>query len=147
MNDFMIQTGIGLLKLLGLVFAIVMPLLILLEIIRHYGILQKAVKHVSPFTKRIGFQDDSVFPLMAGILFGLSYGAGVLLGEARKGRIAGDQAFLIAVFLGLFHAAIEDILLFTSQGAIWWIMVSVRLITAIAVTSLTAAWLRKKVHE
>jgi hypothetical protein len=48
MMEFVIQTGIGLIKLLALVFAIVMPLLILLEIIRHYGVLQKMVRYISP---------------------------------------------------------------------------------------------------
>jgi len=147
MTEFLFQTALGLFKLLALVFAIVMPLLILLEIFRHYGILQKLVRYVSPVTREIGFRDDSVFPLIAGLLFGIAFGAGVLMGEARKGRIAGDQAFLVAVFLGLFHAIIEDTLLFVSQGAVWWILVSVRLVVALAITSTMAFWLRKKSHE
>jgi hypothetical protein len=147
MMEFVIQTGIGLTKLLALVFAIVMPLLILLEIIRHYGVLQKMVRYISPVTKRLGFHDDSVFPLIAGIFFGLTYGAGVLLGEAKKGRIVGDQAFLVAVYLALCHAIIEDTLLFTTQGAIWWILVAVRVLVATTITALTALWLRRKTVE
>ena len=147
MSHFALQTGIGLFKLLALVFAIVMPLLVLLEIIRYYGLLQKLVKYVSPVTRRLGYKDDSVFPLVAGILFGLSYGAGVLLGETRKGRVTGDQAFLVAVFLALCHAIIEDTLLFTTQGAIWWVMVIVRLLVACTVTAGIAAWLRRKTVE
>jgi hypothetical protein len=147
MMEFAVQTGIGLIKLLALVFAIVMPLLILLEIIRHYGILQKMVRYISPVTKRLGFKDDSVFPLIAGIFFGLTYGAGVLLGEAKKGRIVGDQAFLVAVYLALCHAIIEDTLLFTTQGAIWWILVAIRIIVATIITALMAFWLRRKAVE
>ena len=147
MNEFIFQTLLGLLKLLGLVFAIIMPLLMLLEVIRHYGLLRRFVKYVSPITSRIGFKDDAVFPLIAGLFFGISYGAGVLIGETRKGRIVGDQAFLVAVFLGLCHAIIEDTLLFVTQGAIWWILLTVRLTAAILITSLVAVYMRKRAIE
>jgi hypothetical protein len=147
MIEFATQTGIGLFKLLALVFAIVMPLLVLLEIIRHYGFLQKTVKYISPATRRLGFQDDSVFPLIAGIFFGLTYGAGVLLGETKKGRIVGDQAFLVAIYLALCHAIIEDTLLFTTQGAVWWILVAVRLLVASVITAAISLLLRRKNHE
>jgi hypothetical protein len=145
--EFLTQTGIGLFKLLGLVFIIVMPLLILLEIIRHHGILERAVRYISPVTRKIGFDNDSVFPVIAGMLFGLSYGAGVIIGETQKGRIDSNQAFLIAVYLGLFHAIIEDTLLFTTQGAVWWILLGVRFLVATLITALTALWLRKRAYE
>lgn len=145
MSEFIIQTGIGLFKLLGLVFIIVVPLLILLEIIRYHGILEKVIGYVSPFTRKLGFENESVFPVIAGILFGLSYGAGVIIGETQKGRISGNQAFLIAVYLGLFHAVIEDTLLFTTQGAVWWILIGVRFVASTLITAFIGFWLRKRV--
>jgi spore maturation protein SpmB len=147
MSEFIIQTGIGLFKLLGLVFIIVVPLLIILEIIRHYGILERVVGYLSPLTRKIGFENESVFPVIAGILFGLSYGAGVIIGETQKGRISGSQAFLIAVYLGLFHAVIEDTLLFTTQGAVWWILLGVRFAASTLITASIGLWLRKSAHE
>lgn len=147
MSDFIIQTGIGLFKLLGLVFIIVVPLLILLEIIRYHGILKKAINYISPLTRKIGFENESVFPVIAGVIFGLSYGAGVIIGETQKGRISGNQAFLIAVYLGLFHAVIEDTLLFTTQGAVWWILLGVRFVVSTAITAFIGLWLRKGFYE
>lgn len=144
MSEFILQTGIGLLKLLGLVFIIVVPLLIILEIIRNHGILEKAIGYLSPFTRKIGFENESVFPVIAGILFGLSYGAGVIIGETQKGRISTNQAFLIAVYLGLFHAVIEDTLLFTTQGAVWWILLGVRFVASTIITAFIGFWLRKR---
>lgn len=147
MSEFIIQTGIGLFKLLGLVFIIVVPLLIILEIIRHYGILEKTIRYVSPLTNKIGFENESVFPVIAGVLFGLSYGAGVIIGETQKGRISANQAFLIAVYLGLFHAVIEDTLLFTTQGANGWILLSVRFVASTTITAFIGFWLRKRAYE
>jgi spore maturation protein SpmB len=147
MNEFIVQTGIGLFKLLGLVFIIVMPLLILLEIFRHYGLLEKLIGYISPVTRKLGFKNDSVFPVIAGILFGLSYGAGVIIGETQNGRIDSKQAFLIAVYLGLFHAIIEDTLLFTTQGAIWWILLGVRFVAATLITAVIGLYINRKNYE
>jgi len=138
MIDFVVDTSLGLIKLLGLVFVIIMPLMIALEVSRGYGILERIVKRIAPAIEIVGFKKDSVFPLLAGILFGISYGAGVLIGETKKGRISGDQAFLVAVFLGLFHAVIEDTLLFVAQGAVWWILVLPRFLLAIVLTGIAA---------
>lgn len=142
--EFIVQTIVGLLKLLGLVFVIIMPLMIALECSRRYGLLERIVKTAAPVLKKMGLGESSVFPLIAGVLFGISYGAGVLIGESRKGRISSDQAFLIAIFLGLFHAIIEDTLLFAAQGAVWWILVLPRLFLAVTITALAARLVGKK---
>jgi len=133
MIDFILSAAVGLIKLLLLVFSIIMPLMILLELFRHFGLLQKAVRFISAATGKLGFKPDSIYPLLAGVIFGISYGGGVLIGEAKTGRIAGNQAFLVAAFLALCHAIFEDTLLLVSQGAIWWIIVAVRLSMAIFV--------------
>ena len=143
MIAFITNTAIGLIKLLLLVFSIIMPLMILLELARHFGFLQKAVKFISAATDKLGYDHDSIYPLLAGIIFGISYGGGVLIGEARTGRIIGRQAFLVAAFLALCHALFEDTLLLVSQGAIWWIVIVVRLPAAILVVFVIGMFLRR----
>ena len=138
MIEFVQHTTLGLAKLLLLVFVIIVPLMVALELFRHFRLLEMTAKFVAPVTRRLGFDSASLFPLMAGIVFGISYGGGVLVGEARKGRIIGNQAFLVAVFLALCHAIFEDTLLFVSQGAIGWIVVLIRLAAAIVITGLVA---------
>lgn len=138
MMEFVQETALGLGKLLLLVFVIIVPLMVALELFRHYKLLEMATNFIAPVTRRLGFGPDSVFPLMAGIVFGISYGGGVLIGEARKGRIIGNQAFLVAVFLALCHAIFEDTLLFVSQGAVGWIVVVIRLAAATVITGLVA---------
>jgi len=143
MIQFILQTLLGLLKLLVLIFAIIMPLMISLELFRYFGVLEKTTKFVSPITKRLGFLPDSVFPLLTGLVFGISYGAGVLISESSKGRITGNQAFLVAAYLSLCHAVFEDTLLFVAQGAVWWIIIITRLIVASIVTAIIALWLKR----
>ena len=147
MMSFVAQTTYGLLKLLGLVFIIIMPLLIILELTRNFGLMGKITQRFLPIMRPLGFEPNSVFPLLAGIVFGISYGGGVLIGEARKGRIAGRQAFLTAVFLSICHAVFEDTLLFVAYGAVWWICLLSRLAIASLVTALIAMWLNRKKYE
>ena len=143
MIDFILQTALGLTRLALLVFVIIMPLMILLEISRYYGALKKLTGILSPLTSKLGYEVDSVYPLLAGIVFGISYGGGVLIGEAKKGNIVGRQAFLVALLLAMCHAVFEDTLLFVSQGAIWWIIIGARLILAFGVTISVALMLKK----
>ena len=135
MIEFSFNTALGLVRLLLLVFVIIMPLMIALELFRHFGLLDKVTRMITPLTKRLGFGADSVYPLLAGVIFGISYGGGVLISEAKKGRIIGDQAFLVAIFLAVCHAIFEDTLLFVSQGAVGWIVVLTRLLLACFVTA------------
>lgn len=143
MMDFALQTLLGLVRLSLLILVIIMPLMILLELSRFLGILEKITRILSPFTGKLGYEKNSVYPLLAGVVFGISYGGGVLIGEAERGRIIGHQAFLVALFLAMCHAIFEDTLLFVSQGAVWWIIVPARLIIAISVTYVAAFFLKR----
>lgn len=143
MIEFTLQTALGLIRLLLLVFAIIMPLMIALELFRYYGLLARIARLLEPITRRIGFGHDSVYPLLAGIVFGISYGGGVLIGEANKGRVVKDQAFLVAVFLAICHALVEDTFLFVLQGANGWIVILTRFILAIMVTAITATMIKR----
>ena len=128
----------GGLKLSLLVFVILVPLLIALEFMRQTKALDWLTNKVDPATRRIGFQREALVPLLAGFIFGISYGAGVLIPEARSKLINKQQIFLVAVFLALCHAVVEDTLLFMALGANGLVLFFSRLILAILFTYLTA---------
>lgn len=131
--QFLLDTGLGLLSLLVKVFLIVVPLMMLLEIFREYELLDKITGAVRRPAGKLGFKRNSIYPLLAGVIFGISYGGGVLIGESRAGRIKGNQNFLVALYLGLCHAVFEDTLIFASLGANGLIVLSSRLLLATAV--------------
>ena len=138
--DLLINLGSLLLK----VFLIVVPLMIILEISRDYGALRKLTSWLHPFTKRLGFKHESIYPLIAGIIFGISYGGGVLIGESGSGLISGRQMFLVALFLGMCHSIFEDTLLFMSQGANGAVILLVRFVLAIVVVSAASFLMKEK---
>lgn len=144
MMPFISDTAFGLGSLLLKVFLIVVPLMVLLEISREYKVLDKLIKACYPFARRMGLKRDSIYPLIAGIIFGISYGAGVLIGESDSGRIKGNQMFLVALFLGICHSILEDTLLFAAQGANGFIILGVRFPLAIIVVYLASLILKEK---
>lgn len=126
------------------VFCIVVPLMIILELSREFKILDKLTRALYPIARLIGFKRDSIYPLLAGVIFGISYGGGVLIGESSSGRISANQMFLVALFLGICHAVFEDTLLFMSVGANGFIILGVRITLAIVVVFMASLLLREK---
>jgi len=142
--QFILETSLGLSLLLLRVFLIVVPLMILLEIFREYRIIDRLTAVIRRPAGIMGFRRDSIYPLLAGVLFGISYGGGVLIGESDAGRIKGDQRFLVALYLGLCHAVFEDTLIFISLGAIGVVVLAFRLILATIVVSGMALFLGER---
>jgi len=132
-GEFLLETSSGLFYLLLKVFLIVVPLMALLELSREYKIIDKLTGLLGRPIGFLGYRRDSIYPLVAGVLFGISYGGGVLIGESRAGRIRGNQRFMVALYLGLCHAVFEDTMIFVTLGAIGPIVLGVRLFLATSV--------------
>ncbi len=144
--DYALETFRGLLSLLIKMFFIVVPLMVLLEIFREYNLIGKITRPFRIPARIIGFYEDSIYPLLAGIIFGLSYGGGVLIGESNSGRIKGNQKFLVALYLGLCHAVFEDTLIFASLGANGIIVLTTRLIIATVVVGIISLIIRRGIN-
>jgi spore maturation protein SpmB len=123
-------------RLMLKIFLIIIPLFIILEYVQRKGFLDWLGGKLGRFFGLLHFKKNSIFPLLAGLCFGISYGAGVLLDEARQGRLEGKQTFLVAAHLGICHAVFEDTLLFVAIGASGLLLVIPRLIAASVVVYL-----------
>lgn len=120
------------------VIKIVIPLMLIIEIIKDLKILDKISGVVKPITRVIGTTKESLLPLLSGLLFGLLYGAGIIIDSVNEGNMHKKEVYLVTIFLGACHAVVEDTLIFTQIGANGWIIFFARLITAIIITSLAA---------
>ncbi|MBL0709324.1 MAG: nucleoside recognition protein, partial [Sulfurimonas sp.] len=76
------------------------------------------------------------FSLLVGIFLGITYGAGILIEEAKSGAIKKDDLFYIGTFLMICHAIIEDTLLFVIFGADFSMVIAIRTIGAIVISSI-----------
>lgn len=126
-----IASGLG--GLMLKIFLIVMPLLMALEWARSRRWFTRAINATQPVFRPLGFRPTALFPLITGIIFGIAYGAGVLIPQARSGELDRQQIFLITAFLGVCHAIIEDTLLFVALGGNGWTIVLTRFVAALVI--------------
>jgi len=120
---------------------IVFPIMMVLRFAREAQILNKISNYFEPLTKKIYLSKEATFPLIVGIVFGLTYGAGVIVQAAKEGRLSARDMLLINVFLGLNHAIFEDTFIFGAIGAnAWWLFLT-RTLLAVIVTYCVGRWL------
>jgi hypothetical protein len=131
----------GLLVDTGLkMFLVLVGIFIILELGRRYGLMEKTLRAIGAATKFIGLKPESGMPWLAGNVFGIVFGAGVVIESAREGQLDSKQITLVATFLALCHGLFEDTAIFLVLGAnMFWILVP-RIVLAVAVT-----WVLSKV--
>lgn len=117
---------------------IVFPLMIVMEIAKDLRILDKISEFCEPLTKWIGVSKESAFPLAIGLVFGLAYGAGIIIQNAKEGNLDKRSLILISIFLVCCHAVIEDTLIFVAVGANGFLLLTIRLVTALLLTVLVS---------
>jgi hypothetical protein len=86
----------------------------------------KSTKMMQRYQKKV----NSSFSIMAGLILGITYGAGILIHESKTGNLNKVDLFYIATFLMICHSVVEDVLLFVIFGANGWIVVTIRLMMA-----------------
>ncbi|MBT3336524.1 MAG: nucleoside recognition protein [Anaerolineae bacterium] len=86
----------------------------------------KSTKFMQEYTKKV----NSSFSIFVGQILGITYGAGILINEAKSGNLTRKEIFLVTTFLMISHAILEDVLLFVIFGANYWIVVGARLLMA-----------------
>ena len=101
-----------------LTIAIIVFLLItLINILKTSGIMNIIIRILQPFLKWLGIGKNAVPITIIGIVLGYSYGGGLIISEAKSGRINKKDLFYTVLFLSLCHSIIEDSLLLISIGA------------------------------
>ncbi|MCK9443857.1 MAG: hypothetical protein M0Q14_04960 [Tissierellaceae bacterium] len=122
---------------------IIIPLMTVMEILKDSNVLDKISNKISPIAKFLNISNNAIFPLIIGLIFGLSYGAGVIIESAEENNLSKRDLYTLMVFLVACHAVIEDTLLFVVVGASLWFLLGIRLIVAIIITYFASRVLNK----
>jgi hypothetical protein len=104
-------------SLLWKMFVIIVPIMIVLELIEGTRPFQRVAHLWARLLRPLGLSDETATPTLIGFLFGLAYGSGVIVRDARKGTLGRRQVFLMSLFLSMVHAIVEDSLVFVAIGA------------------------------
>lgn len=128
---------------------IVIPIMIMIEVLKDINILQILSRFMSPITRILGVSEKTSVTLLAGIFFGIAYGAGVIIQTAKEENLSKRDIYLISIFLVTCHAVIEDTLIFLPLGINIIPLLIIRIVVAFIITMLTAHFwdkVEKKAH-
>jgi len=138
-KDLLWQFATGTWGLLWKMFVIVVPIMVILEVFEGSRPYRAMVRGWSRLVGRLGFTEETAAPTLIGFLFGLAYGGGVIVRDARRNALGRRQVFLMSVFLSMVHAIVEDSLILIAVGAGWFWIVVFRTFWAAAVTLMLGA--------
>ncbi len=126
----------GAVKLTIQIFCIIMPLMVAIELAKHFNIIRPITVIFAPVLSILGLNRSCGMLWLTGAVFGLAYGAAVIVEETRTNHYSKTDLTRLHLSLGVNHAMIEDPALFLPLGLpVFWLWVP-RLIAA-----LVAAWL------
>jgi len=128
-------------KLCLKIFFIIMTILITLEVLKRIGWIEYIVRACRPLLKALGLSEKAGILWMTAALFGLAYGAAVIVEEANEGHLGKRELEALHLSIGINHSLIEDPALFLALGlSAFWLWIP-RLITAIIAVRLFSFYL------
>ncbi|MFH1155521.1 MAG: nucleoside recognition domain-containing protein [Pseudomonadota bacterium] len=106
------------------IFTIIMPLMMCLEIMKAYRLIDHVVALTRPVLSILGLDRSMGFLWLTAAVFGLTYGAAVIVEETRANSFEKSDLARLHLSIGINHAMIEDPALFLPLGIlpVWlWI--------------------------
>ena len=114
------------LKLVLMMIAIIYTLNILQRMLREFGVMERLAKVFRPLMRVFGLPSNTVFLWIVANVIGLGYGAAAMLDELDRGEVSHRDVLLLDTHICISHSNLEDLLLLTACGAVWWIMLLTR---------------------
>ena len=140
-----IDSVFGALSTMFKITLVIIPIMIVMEIARDLNIIDKIAKGMHPITKHFKIADEGTILVTIGLLFGLTYGAGVIIQSSKEGHLDQRSLIIVAIFLATCHAVFEDAILFVAMGANGVLLISIRFITAVILTYIVSRKLKIEV--
>jgi len=98
------------------IFIIIMALMIILKILKDFNVTGRIVAVLQPLLKLLGLSQRVGLIWLTACLFGLSYGAAVIVEETREGKFTPDELARLHLSIGINHSMVDDPLLFMALG-------------------------------
>lgn len=135
----LVETILATLLSIGRIALLLIPVLILIEIARHYQVIEKITGKVKGALQLLTLPQEAAFPLLAGIFFGIVLGSALIIEYAREGYLKKRDLLLIGIFLSISHSIVEDTFILAVFGANPLVVLGTRTILAVIITRLAAS--------
>lgn len=100
-----------------MIFLIILGLMTLLRVLQKLGISDLMTRLLEPVLAWLGMRREAAPVTIIGMTLGLSYGGGLIIQEARSGRLTPRDVFASIALMGLCHSIFEDTLVVMVLGA------------------------------
>ena len=77
---------------------VMVPLMIIIELLMVYQVIEKLAAKLEPLSKLMGMKKEAIFPLLVGVIMGVTYGAGTLM-EINKKPLFPSEILCSSAFL------------------------------------------------
>ncbi len=101
---------------------LIYTLAILQKILSEYGVIRWISKFLKYFLAFFGLPARTSFLWIVANTLGLAYGAAVMMEEVESGKVTGRDVDLLNTHICISHSNLEDLLLLTALGAVWYVM-------------------------
>ena len=115
---------------------IITALMALMRLLAAVGAIDLLNRLLRPVLRLIGIGPAASGITVAGLTLGVAYGGGLIIHEAKSGRVDKRDVFVSLTLLGLCHSLIEDTLLMAMLGAQLSGILWARLVFALLATAL-----------
>lgn len=112
---------------------IVIPVMVGIQILKDLDALEKFGNLMRPCMKPLGIAPRGAVAMAGGLTFGLAFGAGIIMEQAREQEFTKREITLIILFLSACHAVVEDTLIFVPLGINVLPLLLIRLLAAIII--------------
>ncbi len=147
LSETLIMWAAGSLWLSLKILGVVMGLMMALGLMKSFNLIPKIVRLMTPALWLMGLNRRVGILWVTAAVFGIGYGAAVIVEEARDGNLEPEELTRLHASIGINHSLVEDPALFLPLGiGAFWLWVP-RLITAMATVHLLALWRRLRRRE
>ena len=125
------------------ILAIITAMMILMEVLRAARVIPVLARLLQPLLTLMGLSRRVGILWLTAAVFGLSYGAAVIVEEAREGDFEKREIEGLQLSIGINHALIEDPAIFLALGipALWlWVPRLVAALVAVHLYRLGSCW-------
>jgi len=95
---------------------IILALLTIMRVLQALGLIELINRILRPVLKQVGIGPKASAITVIGLTMGLAYGGGLIISEAKSGRVSREDVFYSLTLMGLCHSLIEDTLLLLLIG-------------------------------